>query len=69
MSNKKPVMLWIYGGGYRAGSKRGFMGAPLAVHGDVIVVTINYRLDALGFLADGPGLFNISNTLSHLMTP
>lgn len=45
-----PVMLWIHGGGSFAGSGRdpGFDGASLARHG-VVVVTINYRLGALGY--------------------
>ena len=61
-TNKKPVMVWIHGGGYVAGSKNGylgakdtFLGATLAKQGDVIIVAINYRLDILGFLSDGPG--------------
>ena len=37
------------------GSGSHYIGAPLAVHGDVIVVTINYRLGILGFLTDGQG--------------
>ena len=49
------VMLWIHGGGYIAGSGSTYIGAPLAVFGDVIVVTINYRLGILGFLSDGNG--------------
>jgi len=48
-------MVWIYGGGYAVGSKNGYLGTTLAVKGDVIVVTINYRLAMLGFLYDGPG--------------
>jgi para-nitrobenzyl esterase len=49
---KLPVMLWIHGGAYEIGS-----GSTPAYHGDtlarkgVVVVTINYRLGALGFLA------------------
>ena len=55
VSTKKPVMVWIHGGGYVYGSKDGYLGATLAKHGDVIVVAINYRLGVLGFLSDGPG--------------
>ena len=55
--NKKPVMFWIHGGGYVTGSKDIYPGAALAAKGDVIVVAINYRLGALGFLPDGKGKY------------
>ncbi len=47
-----PVMLWIHGGGYTAGagSQSTYLGQDLARRG-VVVVTINYRLGVLGFLA------------------
>uniref|UniRef100_A0A670ZKX2 Carboxylic ester hydrolase n=1 Tax=Pseudonaja textilis TaxID=8673 RepID=A0A670ZKX2_PSETE len=47
-----PVLVWIHGGGYFMGtsSVAVFNGAPLAATENVIVVTINYRLGALGFL-------------------
>ena len=45
-----PVLVWIHGGGYTQGDGRGFDGTRLAKDG-VVVVTINYRLGALGFLA------------------
>jgi para-nitrobenzyl esterase len=45
-----PVLVWIHGGGYTQGDGRGFDGMKLAQDG-VVVVTINYRLGALGFLA------------------
>ncbi|MEM7079362.1 MAG: carboxylesterase family protein [Pseudomonadota bacterium] len=44
-----PVMVWIHGGGFRAGSGD-IPGAALAQHG-VVVVSINYRLGPLGFFA------------------
>ena len=49
------VMMWIHGGGYHlgAGSIPELLPAPLAAYNDVIVVTINYRLGPLGFLATG----------------
>ncbi|HEX4220467.1 MAG TPA: carboxylesterase/lipase family protein [Acidimicrobiales bacterium] len=49
----RPVMVWIHGGGFNSGTGAGdlYRGGTLAREGDVIVVTINYRLGALGFLA------------------
>jgi len=48
---KKPVMVWIHGGAFVTGSGRPYIGAALATTGDVITVSINYRLGVLGFLA------------------
>lgn len=47
----RPVMVWIHGGGFTqgAGHKEGYNGTRLAQQG-VVVVTINYRLGALGFM-------------------
>ena len=49
----KPVMVFIHGGAYVLGSGSAsiYEGSDLARRGDVVVVTINYRLGALGFLA------------------
>ena len=49
---RRPVMVWIHGGGFTigSGSEPYYAGATLADRGDVVVVTINYRLGALGFL-------------------
>jgi len=51
-NKSRPVMFWIHGGGYviGAGSRPRLYGKNLSVSGDVVVVTINYRLGALGFL-------------------
>jgi para-nitrobenzyl esterase len=46
-----PVMLWIHGGGFIAGQGSVYDPSPLVKRGDVIVVTINHRLGALGLLA------------------
>ena len=46
----RPVMVWIHGGGLVNGASDQFDPAALVRHG-VIVVTVNYRLGALGFLA------------------
>ncbi|MFD2470048.1 carboxylesterase/lipase family protein [Amycolatopsis silviterrae] len=56
LSGRRPVMVWIYGGGYLAGSSAdpGYDGAALAE--EVVVVTFNYRVGAEGFgqLAGAP---------------
>src|SRR5580658_6046880 len=48
----RPVMVWIHGGGFTSGSGSVFLyrGEHLVRNGDVVVVTVNYRLGALGFL-------------------
>lgn len=46
-----PVMVWLPGGGMISGSANQYDGTRLASRGDVIVVTVNYRLGALGFLS------------------
>ena len=46
-SGPLPVMVWIHGGGYFAGTGSGLDLSPLAAKG-VVVVSINYRLGALG---------------------
>jgi para-nitrobenzyl esterase len=50
---RRPVLVWIHGGGFRSGTgaEPAYDGAELAQHGDAVVVTLNYRLGALGFLA------------------
>lgn len=49
---QRPVMFWIHGGAFTigAGSQPLYDGQYLAREGDVVVVTINYRMGALGFL-------------------
>ncbi|MFC1947095.1 carboxylesterase/lipase family protein [Chloroflexota bacterium] len=49
---KRPVMVWIHGGAFNMGSGSEPLtdGAKLASRGDVVVVSINYRLGLLGFL-------------------
>ncbi|MCU0975365.1 MAG: carboxylesterase family protein [Steroidobacteraceae bacterium] len=51
-SARRPVMVWLHGGGFRNGSgaEAWYDGAALALRG-VVLVTLNYRLGALGFLA------------------
>ncbi len=49
---RRPVMLWIHGGGYAYGSGAWpiYDGANLARKGDVVVVTVNHRLNVFGYL-------------------
>ncbi|CDO70485.1 hypothetical protein BN946_scf184569.g28 [Trametes cinnabarina] len=56
----KAVMFWIHGGAFTGGtgSDPTFDGGSLASRGDVVVVTINYRLSTLGFLALDDGKTN-----------
>lgn len=49
----RAVMVWLHGGGYAAGSSQdlpAFDGENLARQGDVVVVSLNHRLNLLGFL-------------------
>ncbi|HLK37970.1 MAG TPA: carboxylesterase family protein [Polyangiaceae bacterium] len=50
-----PVMVWIFGGAYEFGSggSMPYGGAQLVPKGNVVVVTLNYRVGALGFFASG----------------
>ena len=50
---KRPVMVWLHGGGYTAGSGQELLsydGENLSRRGDVVVVTLNHRLNVFGFL-------------------
>lgn len=48
-------MVFIHGGGFTSGSSMmdSFSGVPLAAIGNVVIVTINYRVGVLGFLSTG----------------
>lgn len=47
-----PVMVWIHGGSWVYGTGDNYDASKLAAQGDVVVVTINYRLGPLGFMAN-----------------
>jgi para-nitrobenzyl esterase len=49
---KRPVMVWFHGGGYAAGSGNspGSDGVRLCKRGDVVVVSVNHRLNIFGYL-------------------
>jgi para-nitrobenzyl esterase len=51
-NKRRPVLVWIHGGAFvsGSGSSSWYDGASFASKGDVVVVTINYRLGPLGFL-------------------
>jgi para-nitrobenzyl esterase len=54
-NKKRPVMVWLHGGGFSSGSgAEPFTdGKNLALKGDVVVVTVNHRLNVFGFLQLG----------------
>ncbi|WP_216916020.1 carboxylesterase/lipase family protein [Nocardia noduli] len=54
-STPRPVMVFIHGGGYLMGTSalRLYSGSRLVVRGDVVVVTLNYRLGAFGYVDFG----------------
>ena len=49
---KRPVMVWFHGGGFSSGSgsSHAYDGVRLATRGDVVVVTVNHRLNVFGHL-------------------
>jgi len=49
---RRPVMVWFHGGAYASGTSNEFEtdGARLSRRGDVVVVTVNHRLNAFGYL-------------------
>ena len=63
-------MVWLHGGGFFAGSGSNPMyeGSSLAVHGDVVVVNVNHRLNVLGYahLPDSGDAFAASGNVGIL---
>lgn len=49
--NKLPVIVWIHGGGNVDGASDAYDGSKMARDGKTVVVTLNYRLNLIGFLA------------------
>ena len=47
---KRPVMVWLHGGGFSTGSanEEGYDGENLSRSGDVVVVSVNHRLNVFG---------------------
>jgi para-nitrobenzyl esterase len=74
---RRPVLVWIHGGSFNtgSGSLAVYDGGVLARRGDVVVVTLNYRLGALGFLplpelareeGGAPGNFGLLDQIAAL---
>ncbi|KAH8883355.1 alpha/beta-hydrolase [Thozetella sp. PMI_491] len=68
-SQLKPVMLYIYGGAFTTGSGKNpnTDGTNLASRGDVVVVSINYRVGSLGFLAFNDGVHKGNYAISDMV--
>lgn len=49
---KRPVMVWLHGGGFSTGSanEEGYDGQALSSSGDVVIVSVNHRLNVFGYL-------------------
>lgn len=62
--SRRPVMVWIHGGGFLNGSSDIYNARRLATRGDIVVVTVNYRLGALGFLAH-PALAGVDGAVGN----
>jgi para-nitrobenzyl esterase len=64
-----PVFVWLPGGGFVAGAAREYDGAELATSGRLMVVTVNYRLGALGYLSSpmlGDGNYGLMDQAAAL---
>lgn len=69
-ARKRPVMVWFHGGGFTAHSAALYDGRRLATRGDVVVVTVNYRLGVFGFFGypglPGSGAFGLADQQAAL---
>ncbi|MET7574564.1 carboxylesterase family protein [Streptomyces sp. NPDC005492] len=69
-SRPRPVIVWLHGGGFTTGAGASYDAHRMATRGDVVVVTVNYRLGALGFLAHsglpGSGTFGLADQQAAL---
>ncbi|MEH0467632.1 carboxylesterase family protein [Streptomyces sp. B21-097] len=66
----RPVVVWLHGGGFTTGAGGSYDARRMATRGDVVVVTVDYRLGALGFLAHGglpsSGVFGLADQQAAL---
>jgi len=70
-TGRRPVLVWLHGGGFSSGGGllEWYDGGALAAEGDLVVVGVNYRLGALGYLyLDGvsPGNLGLADQLGAL---
>jgi para-nitrobenzyl esterase len=63
--SRRPVFFWIHGGGFTGGSAKLYPAAHLAQAGDLVAVTVNYRLGVFGFVNFGD-LLNGETSASNL---
>ncbi|XP_027372149.1 carboxylesterase 3 isoform X2 [Bos indicus x Bos taurus] len=66
----RPVMVWFHGGSLVTGTATSHDGSALAAYGDVVVVTVQYRLGFLGFFSTGdkhaPGNWGFLDVMAAL---
>ncbi|KAK3687842.1 Alpha/Beta hydrolase protein [Podospora appendiculata] len=69
-SDLKPVMLYLYGGGMTSGSGKNpnTDGTNLASRGDVVVVSVNYRVGSIGFLNFNDGVHKGNYAISDMVS-
>lgn len=69
-ADERPVMVWIHGGAFETGSGNDYSPDRLVDDEDLVVVTINYRLGLLGFLAhpalDDSGNYGLMDQIAAL---
>ncbi|MEH0418253.1 carboxylesterase/lipase family protein [Streptomyces sp. B21-083] len=69
-AHPRPVIVWLHGGGFTTGAGSSYDAHRMATRGGVVVVTVNYRLGALGFLAHsglpGSGTFGLADQQAAL---
>jgi para-nitrobenzyl esterase len=66
----KPVMVWLHGGGFTSGAGSDYNPARMAAQGDVIVVTVDFRLGMFGYFGlpglPGSGTFGLQDQQAAL---
>ncbi len=67
---RKPVVVWVHGGGFFMGAGSNYDARRFAEQGDVVVVTINYRLGIFGYFGmpglEGSGTFGLRDQQAAL---